>query len=528
MPKDSRAAFLSCAADRPWILGCLLAAVAFALYLPSLSFDFVWDGRATVLMNPYVHGLGNLADILTLRVMHLDVIDNNRPVFVLTAMLDWALWKGNPAGYHLTNVLLHVSVTLLLFGFACKLMKGVPPWGPFFAALIFAVHPVNCEAVAEISYRKDLLAAAGILAGLHFAALFQPVFSRRNVLLGAACVACLLLAAGAKENGVAGPFVLVCYWLLFRRGEPRTGWIALCAAALLVTGVFMAARFILPPWPSTIFTERPGRLGGSPANTLLIQARIWALYFRQMILPGDLCADYGAYSIRNFPLWLSLAALSAVLGIQVWSARKSRTVCLGAALFWLALLPASNLVPIYRPAADRFLYLPMCGVALMLAAAGSVAKLRNRAMAAVAAAIACALAILTFRQEMVWRDNLTLWKDVTAKNPFSFSASNNLAEAQMLRGDAAGAVTSAQNAIRLSNARQADPFAILAVAWDMQGRTAEADEAFLKAVHLDARYRRPELLVKALVICEQNARLLEVLAQRNGFPPEKQTGPSRP
>ncbi|MEI8341882.1 MAG: hypothetical protein WCH43_10160, partial [Verrucomicrobiota bacterium] len=190
--------------EKPWVPGLLLAVIALALYWPSLSFDFVWDARAVIMTNPYVHGLRHLGEILTLRVMHLDVIDNNRPVFLLSAMLDWTLWGANPFGYHLTNVLLHALVSVLLFAFLRRLMNGVPPWAPFFAALVFAVHPVNCEAVAEISYRKDLIAAAGILAALNFAGMFQPMFSRRNLLLGAACVGSMLIAAGTKENAVAG------------------------------------------------------------------------------------------------------------------------------------------------------------------------------------------------------------------------------------------------------------------------------------------------------------------------------------
>ena len=208
-------------AERPRALALLLVVVAFALYWPSLNADFVWDARSVILTNSYVHGLRNLPDVLTLRVMRLDVIDNNRPLFLVTAMLDWALWGTNPFGYHLTNNLLHALVVALLFAFARKLMAGAPPWAPFFAALLFAVHPLNCETVAEISYRKDLIVAACILGALNLAAIFQPVFSRRNVLLGGGCVVCLLLAAATKENAVAGPFALGAYWLLFRRDELR-------------------------------------------------------------------------------------------------------------------------------------------------------------------------------------------------------------------------------------------------------------------------------------------------------------------
>ena len=492
--------------------------MVFALYGPSLRSDFVWDASSVILTNDYVHGLRNLPDVLTLRVMHLDVMDNNRPVFLLSAMLDWALWGPNPFGFHLTNILLHALTAVLLFACLRRLTDGpARSWVPFFAALIFAAHPVNCETVAEISYRKDLIAAAGILAALNLAAVFRPVFTLRNLLLGGACAASLLVAAGAKENAVAGPFALACYWALFRRGESRRGWIALLAVSLAVVTGFMIARFTLPPWPSAIFTEKPPRIANSFAGILGVQLRIWAFYFRQIVCPMDLCADYRSYSIRNFTLVAAVAAFLAAAGSQVYFAVKNRLACLGVALFWLSLLPVSNFIPIYRPMADRFLYLPMCGVALMLAAlVGMKAPMRVRALGACACAVAaCALAGATWRQERVWQNSYTLWKDTFAKDPVSFTAANNLAEALVNRGDYGGAVGLAGDAVRLSNARQPNPFATAAVAFNRMGRRDAADAAYRKAMELDPRYREPASLVKALLFSAEEAQRFEAIARRN-------------
>ena len=165
--------------------------------------------------------------------------------------------------------------------------------------------------------------------------------------------------------------------------------------------------------------------------------------------------------------------------------------------------------------ADRFLYLPMCGVAMMLAALGDIPKLRTRATAVMGSAIACVLALLTFQQEHVWQDSFSLWKDTAAKNPYSFTAANNLAETQLNRGDFAGALDSARNAVRLSDSREANPFGTAAIALNNLGQTADADAAYRKAVELDPRYRQPEKLVEALVLTEEEARRLEAIARRN-------------
>src|ERR1700677_1767473 len=140
-----------------------LAAVAIILYLPALGGDFVYDARLTVLGNDYVHHPGNLWDVVTARVMHMDVMDNNRPVYLATVMLNWAFWGANPFGHHLCNVILHAAVVVLLFKFCRSLLPEASPWAPFAAVLLFAVHPLECESVSEISYRNDLMVAAFLL-----------------------------------------------------------------------------------------------------------------------------------------------------------------------------------------------------------------------------------------------------------------------------------------------------------------------------------------------------------------------------
>jgi len=496
-------------------LALALALISLGIYLPMLRADFVWDARPAILTSPYLHDASHFADILSLRVMSRDVLDNNRPVFLLSALLDWTLWGIHPFGFHLTNIVLHALVVVLLFAWLRRLLPGDGPGIPFFAALLFAVHPINCEAVAEVSYRKDLIAAACILGALHLAALFQPRLSWKNVTLGGLCVLLLFLAVGAKENGAAGPPALVCYWLWFRRGEPRRGWLALLGVATLVVAAFLLARFTLPPRHSLIFTERPAQLGGSLLDTLLIQTRIWAFYARQVVLPLALCADYGAYNLRHFGLDVSIVVLLVVIGAQVLFSRVNRVSRLGAAFFWLALLPASNLVPLYRVLADRFLYLPMCGVAMMLAGMCSAAKFNRRMPAFAATAATVCLAACTFQREKVWQNEEALWTDTAQKNPSSYPAAANLASALLEKHDAAASVESADRAIEIIHGQRPDPYAIKALALEQLGRPSEADAAYKKALELDARYRDPRSLVTALVWEEKDVPSLEALARRN-------------
>jgi hypothetical protein len=487
----------------PILPAVLLALVSMALYLPTLGAKFAWDSSTQVLTDPFIHDPGHLPAVLSLRVLGMDVVDCNRPTHLLWLMADAALWGKNPFGYHLTSVLLHGAVVVALFWFTRRL---APTGCAFAVALLYAAHPVNCEAVAEVGYREDLLAALFVLAGLNCAAAFGATWQG-----GAGAALCFLLAIGAKESAVVGPVVLALYWWWFRREEPRGPWLAWIAVALLVVGGFLAARFALAPEHSTIFTDKPSRLAGTMAGTLRVQPRIWAFYLRQIVWPADLCADYGPYSIRNFHPVASRLLVLAVIATQVFVAWRNRVFALGAAAFWLGLLPVANLVPIYHPLADRYLYLPLIGAAWMLAPFLA----RHRLAPWLAALAALPLAVGTFQYEKVWHDELSLWQAAERTNPFSYLARTNLGIALVHAGRPAEAIPVLQRAVEASRHAQAEPYAFLAIALEALGRPAEADKAFTEAVALDPRYAHPDLLVQALVCDRPSAEKLKVIAARN-------------
>ncbi|MCX8089950.1 MAG: tetratricopeptide repeat protein [Verrucomicrobiae bacterium] len=480
-----------------------LALLAAAIYLPSLSADFAWDSVMQVRNDQFIHDLRNLPAVLTLRVLSMDVLDFNRPTQLLSLMADAAIWGRHPFGFHLTNILLHGGVTALLFLFARRLLG---PWPALAAALVFAAHPLHAEAVAEVANREDLLAAFFTLAGLNAAAQWGATW--RGALL---TVPCFFLAVGAKESAVVAPALLALYWWWFRRAESRRAWLTLLAAASVAVGGFVVARFALEPRESLIFQRKPERLGGSWAATAKLQPRIWAFYLRQIVWPGDLCAEYGPWNIRNFKLPVAVAVLAAVIAAQVWWGRRDRAFALGAATFWLALLPVSNLVPIYQPMADRFLYLPLAGMALSVGALAT----RWRYGPLVLGALALPLAPLTWQQQQVWRDELSLWQHTVQKNPGSLHGYNNLGCALVNAGRLDEALRMFERSLQVSEGKNPDTWAQIALILNERGRTAEADEAFRKAVELDPRLADPDVIARAVMWEAAQIQRWRTLVERN-------------
>jgi hypothetical protein len=195
----------------------LVFVLAFVLFLPTLSNEFVWDD-VQVTVDPYIHDSSHWADVFTYRTLARDIIDNNRPAMLLTLMADAAIWGKQAFGYHLTNNLLHAANAALLCLLAARALSlrgqertfrriarstadsgsvssagassakpkkhasvllssetpaGVPTrWAIFIAAaaaLLFAVHPLVVEAVSVVCFREDAQATFLVLISVWLA-----------------------------------------------------------------------------------------------------------------------------------------------------------------------------------------------------------------------------------------------------------------------------------------------------------------------------------------------------------------------
>jgi hypothetical protein len=503
----------------------VLVGVTLAVFSATLSAGFVYDARLQILTDPFLHDPRNWLNVLSFRVLGMDVLDFNRPVQLASLMLDAAVWVTNPFGYHLTSILLHAANVLLVWlvirdvlGRGTARGRATDPLVPVVSALFFAVHPVVAEAVCEPTFREDLLTAVFTLAAVALAARHTAA-AGDDLRRAASCAGLCLLAVASKESGIAAPFVVAAYGLAFHRGAVSRFWAIAIGGGLALVAAFLAARFLLEPSPSRIFESRPEYPGGTLLEALKIEPRILVLYAQLVAWPVNLCADYGGYSIRYLPLWASLAIL-ATLGIAAGLAvRRDRRVVFGLALMLLPLVPVSNLMPIYRAAADRYLYLPLAGVACLLACLLDAAWVRAReprrhAATMLAVVAVAALAWGCIDRQRVWHSPLALWSDTFARNPGSFNGANGLSAALRDAGRGDEAVEMARRAVSLSGETRGDAWMTLALALDAAGRVAEADAAATKAVELDSRLADPEGRVAALAMERNEAEAVKTILGR--------------
>jgi len=452
-----------------------IASATFCIFLPTLRSGFVGDAVIIVLQQPFIHDPSNWWNLLTLRVVSMDVIDFNRPVHLASLMIDAAIWGRNPFGYHLTSNIIHSLNSALVFFVIFRSLKAGNAsltqdpaslqkiFASAFGALLFAWHPVQCEAVCEPTFREDLqvvffslvalLLAIGGRGGAASANLEKPPLPSTWMRIATCWILCFL-AVGSKESGLAATGILAAWGILFAPRPRWRYWTTLVAGAFVLSVSFLALRFAMEKPDSMVFSVKPMQLGGSMASSLMVFPRILTAYLSNFLDPSRLSADYTFDSIAAPGIaesWVVFLVLLAIAAVCAW---RSRPVAFALCLFAIPLLFVSNVVPIYSPMADRHFYFSMAGLG-MLAATGFCAILRpgnislRRLACAVALAICLALAFFTFERQKAWESPETLFVDTISKNPNSFAAHGVYATALSSAGDKEKALHHTLEAIRL-------------------------------------------------------------------------------
>jgi protein O-mannosyl-transferase len=516
---------------KAWQQAALLAAITFAIFCSTLAFGFVYDARLQILSGEFIHDPGNWPAVLSFRVLGMDVLDFNRPAMLASLMLDAAVWGREPFGYHLSSVLIHIFNVLLVWVLAREVIGRENPLACMLAALVFAVHPIVTEAVCEPSYREDLLVAVFSLSAVVLAMRHSPSAPGLDPWRASGVAFLCLLAIASKEVGVIAPMLLAAFWLFFRRTDPGRFWAVTIGVASLLVVAFLAARFLFEPYPSTVFATKPQYIGGSLAQALLVEPRILALYAQLILLPANLCADYGVFSIQYLPLPLAILLLTVIAVAGAIAARHDRRLLFAYALILLPLVPVANLIPIYRPAADRYLYLPMAGIALAVACLLDSPWFVSRKQFGQRAMFGCMVAVsllgmASMERQKVWANPVALWDDCLQKNPDSLTTVAALGESLRQAGRLPEAEQLTREAIRLTGGKWGDTWAVLALILDEQGREAEAVQAMATAIEISPQLADPEARVKSLVMerpmAEDLKRLLAKM--KAGGPREPKAG----
>lgn len=429
-----------------WSVAVLAAVAACAVYANAVRNGYALDDDYILRNNPLVHGLGSVGTLLGSPYWP-GSDEMYRPVTLLSFAVEWALFGDAPGVFHAVNVLLHAVAAALVAGLVLRLGGGRA--AALGAGLLFAVHPVHVEAVANLVGRAEVLATLGVLAACHVylgAARLDP---RRVALIAVL----YLLALGAKESAVALPALLLVLDAVRARQAPAPAGgllrrnvpvLVVLAAAL---AVYVAVRMAVLGWVET--DPAPYMRGLSTADRLATAVRLWPEYMRLMFWPVDLSAEWGPDALRpatwGEPLvWIGLL-LGMALGAVAWMSWKSdRWIAAGVLWFAIAVLPVSQIVfPVGFLLAERTLYLPSVALAFFIPPA--VAALRKYPVQlsqslATAGAIVLLLGLRTWTRTPTWESTNTVFTQMVRDHPNLWLVQWNAGELLVRGGRAEEAV----------------------------------------------------------------------------------------
>jgi hypothetical protein len=375
----------------------LLAAVAVVVYLPSLAGPFHFDDYNVIVDYPTVHAWSTLFERAGAGV---------RAVLKASYVLNWTLDPG-PLGFHIVNIALHALNTVLLFFIGRRLTPDRGQTPALIAALLFALHPMQTEAVTYISGRSSSLMAAFYLGAL------------LAYLRGAHwTLSCLLfvLALATRETAVTLPAALLlielCRGTAWRTIIQRQAahWLLLVAGAMVV--LLNQRYFDLLAYG---YGER------SLADNLLTQIGGISYLIWHLVSLHHLNIDPALPTLTEWTPALAFQglSLSALLALGIANIRRRPWLAFGILWFFLQLAPTNSIVPRLDVANDRQLYLACWGLFFALAVQIEFPR-------TVAAALCIIFAGASIARQLDYRDEITLWEASVRSAPWNARAHNNL------------------------------------------------------------------------------------------------------
>ena len=385
----------------------LVAAAALAAYLPSFGGAFQFDDYNVIVNYPTVHSWELLYERAGAGV---------RALLKASYTLNWTLGAGSTFGFHLVNVALHAFNAVLLFFIGRRIFPDHPN-ASLVAALLFALHPAQTEAVTYISGRSVSLMAALYLASI-------LLYLRKSFY----SVIPFILALGVKETAVTLPAALLLIELVrpgrasWRLQLPH--WLVLAAGGLVI--------LLVPRYFDLIaygFSQR------GPIDNLLTQVGGISYLLARLVTLQGYNIDPGLAVFQGFDslFFLQTILIAGLLALGLSSLRSRPWLGFGILWFFLQLAPTNSIVPRLDVANDRQLYLACWGLFLGVSIQASLLFPR-RASLALTAAAAIAFAAASVSRQLDYRDEITLWEASVRENPANPRARNNLGYAYYLAG----------------------------------------------------------------------------------------------
>lgn len=354
-------------------------AVAALVYVNTLTHDYALDDVISVTMNQFTKkGLEGIPDILT-KDSFYGFIGNSselpggrwRPLALLTFAIEWEFFGQNPEVSHFINVMLYALCCLMLFRFLCSFLGADKFWIAVTASIVFAVHPVHTEVVANIKSRDEILSLLFIVASLTLALKYHR--HKKTILHLLLSVLLYFLALLSKENGVTG---LALVPLVFFFSDKRTITDALIKSIpfFLIIVMYSLLRIGVIGFKQTEIQEIMNApfLLATPVEAFATKIYVLLIYIKLLFIPYPLSYDYSYNQIpyKNLSdVWVisSIVLQLALLVFAIYRVAKRDLLAFAILFHFLSIFIVSNLiVNTGGVLGERFLFQASLGFALTI------------------------------------------------------------------------------------------------------------------------------------------------------------------
>lgn len=473
-----------------------IIALTFLSYINTLNNSFVYDDNTYIVENRQIRSIANIPNAFVSSYPP-DSKEQGlyRPMVTISYIFDYAIWGLNPKGFHLTNLILHILTSIIVYLLAFEIIKT--QWPSAVVGIVFALHPVHTEAVTWVVGRAEVM--AGLFYFLAFLFYIKagnsPSFKNRQFIFSNIFY---FLALLSKEIAITLPILLFVYDYFFVQRQRSTEIIELLKRRylpfIILTFIYIIIRFAVlgsfGPQKNLYFTPDI-----SLYERFLTIIVVIGYYIRLLFLPFNLTVDYVFPKIAslNLPVLIYGGMLIFSLIIISFSYKMSKRLSFAILFFYITLLPVSNIMPIGELIAERFLYIPLISFALLIGISTDYffTRFPLRFLRIIISIplifLALFYSLLTISRNYDWKDAFTLWKSTIYTTPASSVAHNNLGIEYAKKEGYVDAIVEYKKAIELSP-KYSHALTNLGDAYLKIGLIDEAIDLYKKSIEAEPDY----------------------------------------
>ena len=397
---------------------CLILLIVFGAFSSCLKNGFVnWDDDNYIVNNTAISSVStaNLKNIFS-----SFFVGHYQPLTILSYALDYHFYKLNPYHYHLTNLILHLLNSLLVFYLIYLLSGNIIV--SFITAILFGLHPLHVESVAWVSERKDVLYSFFfLLSCITYLYYLTKGNKHKYYILSLFLFLCSLLS---KSIAVTLPLVILLLDYYLKRKPSKT--LFLDKIPYFVLSIIFAIIAIFGVYLDNVVRSEPHF---NLFSILSVASYAIIFYFGKLFLPIKLSCLYPYHNFEYNPTYLYSIIAVVLLGILIaLSVKYTKKILFGTLFFLITLLPALQFIPNGEIiVADRYTYISSIGIFFIIATLiyWFYSKKLEAFVLLLVILIISTLSIMTYNRCKVWKDGITLWSDALRIYPDSATAYNN-------------------------------------------------------------------------------------------------------